>query len=178
MHRTRFQTEKNPFGFCVIAVPPSPQPPSNKESNSTAGGDKHAKPSELIGVTATRPGNLLQRIASPQGTSPSATIRNTPLTKEAHPGRATGQPLALRLALGAGQTASRMRAAVPLARVFERHAETCTRAAEQTSHRTHRARLIRLAAYWRQVAQDLRQASDRNESPREQPAPGAVEPLG
>jgi hypothetical protein len=96
--------------------------------------------------------------------------------------------------MGAGQTASRMRAAVPLAEVFERHAETCTRAAvplaevferhaetctraaEQTSHRTHRARLIRLASYWRQAAQDLRQASDRNENPREQPAPGAVEP--
>jgi hypothetical protein len=78
--------------------------------------------------------------------------------------------------MDAGQTASRMRAAVPLAEVFERHAETCTRAAEQTSHRTHRARFIRLAAYWRQAAQDLRQASDRNESAREQPAPCAVEP--
>lgn len=43
MHRTRFQKEKNPFGFCVIAVLPSPQSPSNKESNSTAheGGDEH-----------------------------------------------------------------------------------------------------------------------------------------
>ena len=78
--------------------------------------------------------------------------------------------------MDAGQTASRMRPAVPLAEVFERHAETCTRAAEQTSHRKHRARLIRLAAYWRQAAQDLRQASDQNESAREQPAPGAVEP--
>jgi hypothetical protein len=55
------------FGFCVIAVLPSPQPPSNKESNSTAheGGDEHDKPSELIGVTATRLGNPLQCIASP-----------------------------------------------------------------------------------------------------------------
>ena len=76
--------------------------------------------------------------------------------------------------MDAGQTASRMRPAVPLAEVFERHAETCTRAAEQSGHRTHRARLIRLAAYWRQAAQDLRQASDQNESAREQPAPGAA----
>ena len=68
-----------------------------------------------------------------------------------------------------------MRPAVPLAEVFERHAETCTHAAEQTSHRTHRARLIRFAAYWRQAAQDLRQASDRNENASEQPTPGAVE---
>jgi len=95
---------------------------------------------------ASRLGNLLHCIASRQGTTPSATIGNTPLTKEAHPGRATGQPLAPRLAMDAGQTASRMRPAVPLAEVFERHAETCIRAAEQTSHRTHRARLIRLAA--------------------------------
>ena len=80
--------------------------------------------------------------------------------------------------MDAGQTASRMRPAVPLAEVFERHAKTCTRAAEQTNHRKHRARLIRLAAYWRQAAQDLHQASDRNGNPREQPAPGAVEPLG
>jgi hypothetical protein len=110
-----------------------------------------------------------QCIASPRGTSPSATIGNTSLTKEAHPGRATGRPLAPRLAMDAGQTASRMRPAVPLAEVFERHAETCTRAAEQTGQRTHRARLIRLAAYWRRAAQDLRQASDRTRAPANSP---------
>jgi hypothetical protein len=41
---------------------------ASSRSSITAheGGDEHDKPSELIGVTATRLGNLLQCIASPR----------------------------------------------------------------------------------------------------------------
>ena len=76
--------------------------------------------------------------------------------------------MAPHLALAAN--ASRMRPAMPLAEVFDHRADTCTRTAEHTRHPAHRARLFKLAAYWRQAAQELRQATDRNESARAQPA--------
>jgi hypothetical protein len=65
---------------------------------------------------------------------------------------------------------------MPLAEVFDRHADFCIRAAEQTSHRTRRARLFKLAVYWRQAAQELRQATDRNENAGAQPAQPLIEP--
>jgi hypothetical protein len=84
--------------------------------------------------------------------------------------------MAAGLELDANLPAGRMRPAMPLAEVFDRHANFCTRAAEQTSHRTHRARLFKLAAYWQQAAQELRQATDRNESARAQSAQPEIEP--
>jgi hypothetical protein len=84
--------------------------------------------------------------------------------------------MAAGLEVDANLPASRMRPVMPLAEVFDRHADFCTRAAEQTSHRIRRARLFKLAAYWRQAAQELRQAADQNESARAQYAQPEIEP--
>jgi hypothetical protein len=55
--------------------------------------------------------------------------------------------------------------AVPIkARLYERHAEECARAAEQTDNPKHREMLIKLAMQWRQEAQALRQSLQPNRS--------------
>ena len=43
-----------------------------------------------------------------------------------------------------------------LARLYDRHAEDCARAAEQTDDPRHRAMLIKLVDEWRKAAQELR----------------------
>jgi hypothetical protein len=55
--------------------------------------------------------------------------------------------------------------AVPIkARLYERHAEECARAAEQTDDPKRREMLIKLAMQWRQEAQALRQSLQPNRS--------------
>jgi hypothetical protein len=51
-----------------------------------------------------------------------------------------------------------------LARLYERHAEECARAAEQTDDPKRREMLIKLAMQWRQEAQALRQSPQPNRS--------------
>jgi hypothetical protein len=46
--------------------------------------------------------------------------------------------------------------AVPLARLYDRHAEDCARAAEQTNDPRDRAMFIKLVDEWRKAAQELR----------------------
>jgi hypothetical protein len=46
---------------------------------------------------------------------------------------------------------------VPLARLYEEHAEECARSAEQTEDPNRRALLLKLADQWRRDAQRLRQ---------------------
>jgi hypothetical protein len=46
---------------------------------------------------------------------------------------------------------------MPLAQLYENHAEECARAAERTDDPRRRALLIKLAAEWRRDAQVLRQ---------------------
>jgi hypothetical protein len=53
--------------------------------------------------------------------------------------------------------------AVPdLIQLYERHAEECARAAEQTDNPRHRALLLKCAAEWREAAQALRQSPQPN----------------
>ena len=47
---------------------------------------------------------------------------------------------------------------MPLARLYDRHAEECARAAEQTDDPRRRVLMIKLAAEWRRDAQALRQS--------------------
>jgi hypothetical protein len=49
---------------------------------------------------------------------------------------------------------------MPLARLYDRHAEECARASEQTEDPKHRALLLMLADQWRQDAQRLRQGTE------------------
>jgi DNA primase len=56
-----------------------------------------------------------------------------------------------------------------LARLYDRHAEDCARAAEQTDDPRARAMLIKLVDEWRKAAQELRQ-------PQEQPPPRTRRP--
>ena len=51
-----------------------------------------------------------------------------------------------------------------LARLYDLHAEDCARAAEQTGNPRQRAMLIKLAAEWRQAAQELRQRQEQQPS--------------
>jgi hypothetical protein len=51
-----------------------------------------------------------------------------------------------------------------LARLYERHAEECARAAEQTDDPKRREMLIKLAIAWRQDAQALRQSAQASRS--------------
>ena len=46
---------------------------------------------------------------------------------------------------------------MPLARLYEQHAEECARSAEQTEDPNRRALLLKLADQWRHDAQRLRQ---------------------
>jgi hypothetical protein len=46
---------------------------------------------------------------------------------------------------------------VPLARLYEQHAEECARSAEQTEDPQRRALLLKLAAEWRRDADKLRE---------------------
>jgi hypothetical protein len=47
--------------------------------------------------------------------------------------------------------------AMPLARLYDQHAEECARSAEQTENPGRRALLLKLAAEWRRDADKLRQ---------------------
>jgi len=47
--------------------------------------------------------------------------------------------------------------AVPLARLYEQHAEECARSAETTDNPARRALLLKLADQWRRDAERLRQ---------------------
>ena len=49
--------------------------------------------------------------------------------------------------------------AVPLAQLYDRHAEECVRAAEQTDDPRRRALMLKLAEEWRRDAEALRQAA-------------------
>ena len=57
---------------------------------------------------------------------------------------------------------------MPLARLYDRHAEDCARAAEQTDDPRDRAMLIKLADGWRKAAQELR---------LQHPSPSQEQPL-
>jgi hypothetical protein len=46
---------------------------------------------------------------------------------------------------------------MPLARLYDQHAEECTRSAEQTEDAKRRALLLKLAAEWRRDADKLRE---------------------
>jgi hypothetical protein len=46
---------------------------------------------------------------------------------------------------------------MPLARLYDQHAEECFRSAEQTNNPGRRALLLKLADEWRRDAQKLRQ---------------------
>lgn len=54
---------------------------------------------------------------------------------------------------------------MPLARLYDRHAEECARAGEQTDDPRRRALMIKLAAEWRRDAQALRQSGIETEAP-------------
>jgi hypothetical protein len=54
-----------------------------------------------------------------------------------------------------------------LARLYDRHAEECARAAEQTDDPRHRALLMKCAAEWREAAQALRQSGQPEGGPAE-----------
>jgi hypothetical protein len=47
---------------------------------------------------------------------------------------------------------------MPLTRLYDRHAEECARAAEQTDDPRRRALMIKLTAEWRRDAEALRQS--------------------
>jgi hypothetical protein len=46
---------------------------------------------------------------------------------------------------------------MPLARLYEQHAEECARSAERTDNPAHRALFLKIADDWRRDAQRLRQ---------------------
>ena len=50
---------------------------------------------------------------------------------------------------------------MPLARLYEQHADDCARAADETDSPNHRALLLKLADQWRRDAQRLRQRPTR-----------------
>jgi hypothetical protein len=55
-----------------------------------------------------------------------------------------------------------------LASLYDRHAEDCLRAVEQTDDPRHRAMLIKLVDEWRKAAQQLRLQSPLQEQPPSQ----------
>jgi hypothetical protein len=61
---------------------------------------------------------------------------------------------------------------MPLAELYDRHAEECDRAAEQGEDPGRRALLIKLAREWREAAQALRQSPQPNvDGARTRPVP-------